>query len=222
MLLALPPLRGFGFDSGHRHPVTDLAFSLEFNRSPEPPESLLVRFFEGIYKRNIAKQIHKLSFHTDIFRIANNWKSGTVVYFPRYRLVRFYNVAQTCYECMVRRATAREKCGREDKSAQMYSAFGWRSTLLAMMSCARVCPLKTRRSLKTIRNTRFQARRCDCSFVVAYLTALLQNHARRMWCMSLNRRWHFKGRGALHRTSLWCHVSATPTAAVDSVPRSAF
>jgi hypothetical protein len=26
--------------------------------------------------------------------------------------------------CMVRRATAREKCGREDKSAQMYSAFG--------------------------------------------------------------------------------------------------
>jgi hypothetical protein len=31
-----------------------------------------------------------------------------------------------------------------------------------------VCPLKTRRSLKTIRNNRFQARRCDCSFVVAY------------------------------------------------------
>jgi hypothetical protein len=26
-------------------------------------------------------------------------------------------------ECMVRRATAREKRGREDKSAQMYSAF---------------------------------------------------------------------------------------------------
>ena len=75
---------------------------------------------------------------------------------------------RACYECMVRRATAREKFGREDKSAQMYSAFGWRSTLLAMMSCARVCPLKTRRSLKTIRNTRFQARRCDCSFVVAY------------------------------------------------------
>jgi hypothetical protein len=43
---------------------------------------------------------------------------------------------------MVRRATAREKFGREDKSAQMYSAFGWRVVLLARMSCARVCPLK--------------------------------------------------------------------------------
>ncbi len=30
------------------------------------------------------------------------------------------------------------KFGREDKSAQMYSAFGWRSSFLAMMSCARV------------------------------------------------------------------------------------
>ena len=75
---------------------------------------------------------------------------------------------RACYECMVRRATAREKYGREDKSAQMYSASRWRSTLRPMMSCARVCPLKTRRSLKTIRNNRFQARRCDCSFVVAY------------------------------------------------------
>jgi hypothetical protein len=35
------------------------------------------------------------------------------------------------------------KFGREDKSAQMYSAFGWRSALLAMMSCARVCPSKS-------------------------------------------------------------------------------
>jgi hypothetical protein len=47
-----------------------------------------------------------------------------------------------CYECMVRRATAREKFGREDKSAQMYSAFGWRVVLLARMSCARACPSK--------------------------------------------------------------------------------
>src|ERR1700759_5848421 len=43
---------------------------------------------------------------------------------------------------MVRRATAREKFGREDKSAQMYSAFGWRVVLLARMSCARACPSK--------------------------------------------------------------------------------
>ena len=50
----------------------------------------------------------------------------------------------------------------------MYSAFGWRVVLLAMMSCARVCPFKTRRSLKTIRNTRLRTRRCDCSFVVTY------------------------------------------------------
>jgi hypothetical protein len=45
-------------------------------------------------------------------------------------------------ECMVRRATARGKFGREDKSAQMYSAFGWRVVLLARMRCARVCPFK--------------------------------------------------------------------------------
>ena len=44
--------------------------------------------------------------------------------------------------CMVRRATARGKFGREDKSAQMYSAFVWRSFLLAMMSCARIHPYK--------------------------------------------------------------------------------
>src|ERR1035438_5925198 len=30
-------------------------------------------------------------------------------------------------QCMVRRRTARERFGREDKSAAMYSAFGWRS-----------------------------------------------------------------------------------------------
>lgn len=73
-----------------------------------------------------------------------------------------------CYECMVRRGTAREKFGREDKSAQMYSAFGWRVVLLARMRCARVCPFKTRWSLKTIRNTRLRTRRCDCSFVFTY------------------------------------------------------
>ena len=36
------------------------------------------------------------------------------------------------------------KFGREDKSAQMYSAFEWRSFLLARMRCARVCPYKRR------------------------------------------------------------------------------
>jgi hypothetical protein len=36
------------------------------------------------------------------------------------------------------------KVGREDKSAQMYSAFGWRTSLLAMMRCARVGPYKRR------------------------------------------------------------------------------
>ena len=41
-------------------------------------------------------------------------------------------------ECMVHRRTAREKIGREDKSAQMYTAFGWRLDLLARMSCSLV------------------------------------------------------------------------------------
>ena len=36
------------------------------------------------------------------------------------------------------------KFGREDRSAQMYSAFRWRLVLLARMSCARVCPYKRR------------------------------------------------------------------------------
>src|SRR5260370_28774999 len=40
--------------------------------------------------------------------------------------------------------------------------------ILARVSCGRVCPFKTRRSLKTIRNTRLRTRRCDCSFVVTY------------------------------------------------------
>ena len=35
------------------------------------------------------------------------------------------------------------KFGREDKSAQMYSAFSWRLVLLARMSCARVDPYKS-------------------------------------------------------------------------------
>ena len=37
----------------------------------------------------------------------------------------------------------KENRGREGKSAQMYSAFGGDSILLAMMSCARVCPYKS-------------------------------------------------------------------------------
>ena len=60
------------------------------------------------------------------------------------------------------------KFGREDKSAQMYSAFGWRSALLAMMSCARVCPSKSVGcSFETILGTRLRTRRFDCSFVLA-------------------------------------------------------
>jgi hypothetical protein len=54
-----------------------------------------------------------------------------------------------------------------DKSAEMYSAFGWRLVLLAMMNCTRVCPSKSLGRLKTIFGTRLQARRCDCSFVLA-------------------------------------------------------
>jgi hypothetical protein len=58
------------------------------------------------------------------------------------------------------------KFGREDKSAQMYTAFGWRLVLLARMRCA--CPsFKVGRSLKTIFRTRLRTRRCDCSFVLA-------------------------------------------------------
>jgi hypothetical protein len=60
------------------------------------------------------------------------------------------------------------KFGREDKSAQMYSAFRWRSALLATMSCARVCPSKSVGcSFETILGTRLRTRRCDCSFVLA-------------------------------------------------------
>ena len=57
--------------------------------------------------------------------------------------------------------------GREDKSAAMYSAFEWRSSLLAMMSSAACLSLQVGRSLKTIIGIRLKARRCDCSFVVA-------------------------------------------------------
>ncbi len=32
------------------------------------------------------------------------------------------------------------KFGREDKSARMYLASGWRTSLLARMRCSRVCP----------------------------------------------------------------------------------
>jgi hypothetical protein len=50
----------------------------------------------------------------------------------------------------------------------MYSAFGWRLVLLAMMSCARVCPSKSVGcSFETILGTRLRTRRCDCSFVLA-------------------------------------------------------
>jgi hypothetical protein len=68
---------------------------------------------------------------------------------------------------MVRRETARGKRGREDKSAAMYSAFEWRSSLLAMMSSAACLSLQVGRSFETIIGIRLKARRCDCSFVFA-------------------------------------------------------
>ena len=56
--------------------------------------------------------------------------------------------------------------GREGKSAQIYSAFGWRSILLAMMSCARVCPYKSVGcSFETI--LVFQAE--DCAELIDYV-----------------------------------------------------
>jgi len=46
---------------------------------------------------------------------------------------------------MVRRRTARGSLGREDKSAQMYSAFGWRSALLAMMHSCSIIGIKRKK-----------------------------------------------------------------------------
>ena len=57
--------------------------------------------------------------------------------------------------------------GAIDKSAAMYSAFEWRTSLLAMMSSAACLSLQVGRSLKTIIGIRLKARRCDCSFVFA-------------------------------------------------------
>ena len=59
------------------------------------------------------------------------------------------------------------KVGAIDKSAAMYSAFDWRSSLLAMMSSAACLSLQVGRSLETIFGIRLKARRCDCSFVLA-------------------------------------------------------
>jgi hypothetical protein len=71
------------------------------------------------------------------------------------------------------------KFGREDKSAQMYSAFEWRLVLLAMMSCARVCPSKSVGRLKTIFGIRLRTRRYDCSFVLAApMQTLMGNFSR--------------------------------------------
>jgi len=66
---------------------------------------------------------------------------------------------------MVRRRTAREKVWAIDKSAAMYSAFEWRTSLLATMSSAACLFLQVGRSLETIIGIRLKARRCDCSFV---------------------------------------------------------
>ena len=68
---------------------------------------------------------------------------------------------------MVRRRTAREEFQAIDKSAAMYSAFEWRTSLLAMMSSAACLSLQVGRSLETIIGIRLKARRCDCSFVFA-------------------------------------------------------
>src|SRR5271170_5912819 len=49
----------------------------------------------------------------------------------------------------------------------MYSAFWWGIVLLARMSCARICPYKPVDCCQPIRPAGIQARRCDCSFVLA-------------------------------------------------------
>ena len=49
----------------------------------------------------------------------------------------------------------------------MYSAFEWRTSLLATMSSAACLFLQVGRSLETIIGIRLKARRCDCSFVFA-------------------------------------------------------
>jgi len=54
----------------------------------------------------------------------------------------------------------------------MYSAFEWRSSLLAMMSSAACLSLQVGRSLETIFGIRLEARRCDCSFVLLFLCRL--------------------------------------------------
>jgi hypothetical protein len=46
--------------------------------------------------------------------------------------------------------------------------YRWRSSLLARMSCARVCPYKSVGcSLETNFGIRLRTRRCDCSVVLA-------------------------------------------------------
>jgi hypothetical protein len=54
----------------------------------------------------------------------------------------------------------------------MYSAFEWRSSLLAMMSSAACLSLQVGRLLETIFGIRLKARRCDCSFVLLFLCRL--------------------------------------------------
>ena len=76
------------------------------------------------------------------------------------------------------------KFDREDKSGRMYSAFRWRSALLATMSCARVCPSKSVGcSFETILVTRLRTRRCDCSFVLAApVQTSVGNFKPSWWC----------------------------------------
>jgi hypothetical protein len=81
--------------------------------------------------------------------------------------------------------------GARDKSAAMYSAFRWRTSLLAMMSSAACLSLQVGRSLKTIIGIRLKARRCDCSFVFAVLCRLRWVSSNPlMWGRYLHRRVH--------------------------------
>ena len=50
----------------------------------------------------------------------------------------------------------------------MYPAFLWRFVLLALMRYAACLSFETPRSSKTDSANRFQARRCDCSFILLF------------------------------------------------------
>lgn len=88
--------------------------------------------------------------------------------FPQSRVLSKFAAARSGLvnfpKCMVRRLNAREKFS-ERKSASMYPAFGWRFVLLALMRYAACLSLETPRPFEAQLENRFQARRCDCSFI---------------------------------------------------------